>query len=136
MGKSHVTKWRMAQARNSEWQWNFWQGNAGTRRITCQLIGYQGCAALCVGLNNHQLELTPSRAHFELADKESPMSFDGRMTNGVMTGVVDDSGMKLPFRLDLAARIGPFPIHGRLSSRSGTFDQHNSNLAAPLAGCF
>jgi len=62
-----------------------------------------------------KLELTQSRVHFEPADKPDPhsvvmvppgpMSFDGRMTNGVMTGVVEDSGMKLPFRLDLAASI-------------------------------
>lgn len=62
-----------------------------------------------------KLQLTPSRVHFELADKPGPntmvmsqfvpLSFEGRMTNGVMTGVVEDSGKKLPFRLDLAARI-------------------------------
>ena len=62
-----------------------------------------------------KLELTSSRVRFEPADKPDPhsvvmvppgpLSFEGRMTNGVMTGLVDDSGMKLPFRLDLAARI-------------------------------
>jgi alpha-beta hydrolase superfamily lysophospholipase len=61
------------------------------------------------------LELTSARVHFELADKagphsvvmvpSGPLSFEGRMTNGVTTGVVEDSGMKLPFRLDWAARI-------------------------------
>jgi len=62
-----------------------------------------------------KLELTPSRVHFELADKagpgsgiwapSDPLSFEGRITYGVMTGVVEDCGMKRPFRLDLAARI-------------------------------
>lgn len=62
-----------------------------------------------------KLELTPSRVHFELAGQAGshsevlvppgPLSFEGRMTNGVMTGAVKDSRMKLPFRLDLAAGI-------------------------------
>jgi dienelactone hydrolase len=64
-----------------------------------------------------KLERTPSRVHFELADKPypysvltvppGPLSFDGRMTNGVITGVVEDSGRKLPFRLEWAAGIDP-----------------------------
>lgn len=53
------------------------------------------------------LELASSHLHFELADKDSLMSFDGQVTNGVMTGTMEDRGMKLPFRLDLTARIDP-----------------------------
>ncbi|MGH7953792.1 MAG: hypothetical protein ACREFE_17985, partial [Limisphaerales bacterium] len=53
------------------------------------------------------VELNPSRVHFELADKASPLSFEGQVTNGVMTGVVEDRGMRLPFRLDLMAKINP-----------------------------
>ena len=54
-----------------------------------------------------KLELNPSRVHFELADKADPLSFEGQVTNGVMTGVVEDSGMRLPFRLELMAKIDP-----------------------------
>ena len=62
-----------------------------------------------------RLELTQSHIRFALADKPgahslviappSPLSFDGQMTNGVMTGVVEDGVTKLPFRLDLTGRI-------------------------------
>jgi hypothetical protein len=58
-----------------------------------------------IGKPLDKLELTQSHAHFKLADKAYPLSFEGRVTNGAMTGVVEDSGMKLPFRLDLMARI-------------------------------
>src|SRR5215472_5707982 len=54
-----------------------------------------------------KLQLMPPRVRFELGDKPgpdtivmeqfAPLSFEGRMTNGVMTGVVEDSGKKLPF---------------------------------------
>ncbi|MDE3068378.1 MAG: alpha/beta fold hydrolase [Verrucomicrobiota bacterium] len=52
-----------------------------------------------------KLDMSASRIHFELADKARPLSFNGEVTNGVMTGVVEDRGMRLPFRLDLMAKI-------------------------------
>jgi len=54
-----------------------------------------------------KLELNPARVHFELADKASQLSFEGQVTNGVMTGLVEDRGKKLPFRLDLMAETDP-----------------------------
>jgi uncharacterized protein len=63
--------------------------------------------ALLIGKPLDKLDLTPSHVHFELADKACPLSFEGRVTNGVMTGMVQDSGMKLPLHLDLMARIDP-----------------------------
>lgn len=59
-----------------------------------------------------KLELTPPHVRFELADKDSPMSFDGQMTDGVMTGLVEDRGKKLAFRLDLTAKIDPSRFTG------------------------
>jgi pimeloyl-ACP methyl ester carboxylesterase len=60
-----------------------------------------------IGKPLDNLEFTPPHVRFELSDKDSPMSFDGEVTNGVMTGVVKDRGMKLAFRLELPARIDP-----------------------------
>jgi pimeloyl-ACP methyl ester carboxylesterase len=79
-----------------------------------------------------KLQLTPSRVHFEMADKPgpqtivmgpspSPLSFEGRMTNGVITGVVEDSGKKLPFRLDLAAKVEPARYVGNYQVAPGHF---------------
>jgi pimeloyl-ACP methyl ester carboxylesterase len=68
-----------------------------------------------------KLELTPSHVHFELADKAYPLSFEGRVTNGVMTGMVQDSGMKLPFHQDLVARIDPFIYVGNYEVGPGHF---------------
>ncbi len=68
-----------------------------------------------------KLELDPPHVHFELADKDSPMSFDGQVMNGVMTGVVEDRGMKLPFRLDLTARIDPSRYSGIYQAGPGHF---------------
>jgi pimeloyl-ACP methyl ester carboxylesterase len=71
--------------------------------------GDRGTMSISWPLEN--LELTPSRVHFEPADQGGlyapcgSLSFQGKMANGVITGVVDDGGMKLPFRLELAARI-------------------------------
>jgi pimeloyl-ACP methyl ester carboxylesterase len=58
------------------------------------------------------LELTPSHIHFKLTDKDNPASFDGRATNGVMTGIVQDHGMKLPFHLALMAQVDPSRYQG------------------------
>ncbi len=58
-----------------------------------------------VGKPLDKLKLNLSRVHFELADKASQFSFEGQATNGVMTGVVEDGGKKLPFRLDSMAKI-------------------------------
>jgi len=60
-----------------------------------------------MGKQLDKLELNPSRAHFELADKASQLSFEGQVTNGVMTGVVEERGKKFPFRLDLMAETDP-----------------------------
>lgn len=78
-----------------------------------------------------KLQLTPSRVNFELADKpglhsivmgrSSPLSFKGRMTKGMMTGVVEDSGKKLLFRLDLAARIDLSRYTGNYQVAPGHF---------------
>jgi alpha-beta hydrolase superfamily lysophospholipase len=84
---------------------------------TIDVVDWGDRFTLCADWPLVKLELTPSRVHFELADKagphsevmvpSGPLSFEGRMTNGVIIGVVEDSRMKmkLPFRLDLAARI-------------------------------
>jgi pimeloyl-ACP methyl ester carboxylesterase len=76
---------------------------------------------LLIGKPLDKLELTPSHVHFELADKDSPMSFDGQVTNGVMTGMVQDSGMKLPFHLDCMARIDPSRYAGNYQVGPGHF---------------
>src|SRR5439155_1899046 len=78
-----------------------------------------------------KLQLTPPRVHFEVADKPGPnsflmgtsshLSFEGRMTNGVMTGVVEDTGKKLPFRLDLATRIDLSRYTGNYQVAPGHF---------------
>ena len=68
-----------------------------------------------------KLELTPSHLHFELADIDSPLSFEGQVTDGVMTGVVQDRGMKLPFHLDLMARIDPSRYVGNYQVGPGHF---------------
>jgi pimeloyl-ACP methyl ester carboxylesterase len=74
-----------------------------------------------VGRPLDKLELTPPHVRFELADKDTPMSFDGQVTNGVMTGVVKDRGMKLPFRLDLTAKIDPSRYTGIYQAALGHF---------------
>lgn len=78
-----------------------------------------------------KLELTASHVHFELVNKADPhslvvvppgpLSFDGQVTNGVMTGVVKDSGMKSPFRLDLTGRIDPSRYAGIYQVGPGHF---------------
>ena len=77
-------------------------------------------------------ELTPPQVHFELADKDSPMSFDGQMTDGVMTGVVKDRGMKLPFRLNLTAKINPSRYAGNYQISAG----HFITISPYVAGLF
>ena len=74
-----------------------------------------------VGKPLDKLELNPSRVHFELADKASQLSFEGQITNGVMTGVVEDSGKKLPFRLDLMAKTDPSRYAGIYQVGPGHF---------------
>jgi pimeloyl-ACP methyl ester carboxylesterase len=76
---------------------------------------------LLIGKPLNKLELTPSHVHFELADKACPLSFEGRVTNGVMTGMVQDSGTKLPFHLDLMARIDPSGYVGNYQVGPGHF---------------
>ena len=86
---------------------------------------------VCMDWPLDKLQLTPSRVHFELADKpgphsivirgSGPMSFEGRMTNRVITGVVDDGGKKLPFRLDLAAKIDLSRYTGNYQAAPGHF---------------
>jgi len=79
-----------------------------------------------------KLQLTLSRVHFELADKRGPysrvagqsagsMSFEGSLTNGAMTGVVQDNGKKLPFRLDLTAKIDLSRYTGNYQVAPGHF---------------
>jgi pimeloyl-ACP methyl ester carboxylesterase len=74
-----------------------------------------------IGKPLDKLELNPSRVHFELADNANPLSFEGQVTNGVMTGVVEDRGMKLPFRLDLMAETDPSRYIGIYHVGSGHF---------------
>jgi dienelactone hydrolase len=69
----------------------------------------------------NKLKVTASHAQFELADKESPMAFDGWVTNGVLTGMVQDNGMKLRFHLALTARINPFRYGGHYQVGPGHF---------------
>ncbi len=93
---------------------HFWTTTNGTTG-TIDVVDWGDRFTLSADWPLDKMELTPSRMHFELADKagphsvvmvpSGPLSFEGRMTNGVMTGVVEESGMKLPFRLDLAASI-------------------------------
>lgn len=68
-----------------------------------------------------KLESTPSHVHFEPANEDNPMSFDGQATNGVMTGVVEDRGMKLPFRLEWMAKIDPSRYVGIYQVGRGRF---------------
>jgi hypothetical protein len=68
-----------------------------------------------------KVELSPARVHFELADNAGPLSFEGRVTNGVMTDVVDGRGMKLPFRMDLMASIKPSRYAGIYQIDPGHF---------------
>ncbi|MGA3283414.1 MAG: alpha/beta fold hydrolase [Verrucomicrobiota bacterium] len=68
-----------------------------------------------------KLELNPSRVHFELADKASQLSFEGQVTNGVMTGLVEDRGKKFPFRLDFVIKIDPSRYTGIYHVGSGHF---------------
>src|SRR5580698_10043790 len=58
-----------------------------------------------IGKPLEKLELNHSHAHFELASAANRLSFDGQITNGVITGVVEENGGKFPFRLDLIAKI-------------------------------
>jgi pimeloyl-ACP methyl ester carboxylesterase len=74
-----------------------------------------------IGKPLDKLELNPSRVHFELADKAGPLSFEGQVTHGVITGVVEDRGMKLPFRLDLMAKIDPSRYTGIYQVGPGHF---------------
>ena len=74
-----------------------------------------------IGKPLDQVELTPSHVHFELADKVNNLSFDGQVTNGVITGVVQDSQMKLPFHLDLVAKINPSRYAGIYQVGPGHF---------------
>jgi dienelactone hydrolase len=84
---------------------HFWATNNGTTG-TIDVIDMAMDTRL-VGRPLDKLKLNPSRVHFELADKASQLSFEGQVTNGVMTGVVEDGGRKLPFRLDSMAKINP-----------------------------
>ena len=79
-----------------------------------------------------KLELTPSHVHFELADKDCPLSFDGRVTNGVMTGMVQGGGMKLPFHLNLMARIDPSGYAGNYQVGPGHYVRIFPAPHAPL----
>ena len=82
---------------------HFWATNSettGTIDVTDMTVDTR-----LVGKPLDKLELNSSRVHFELADKTSQLSFEGEATNGVMTGVVEDGGQKLPFRLDSMAKI-------------------------------
>jgi uncharacterized protein len=60
-----------------------------------------------IGKPLEKVTLDPSHAHFELADRAGRLSFEGRVKDRAMNGVVEDKGMKLPFRLDLMATIDP-----------------------------
>jgi pimeloyl-ACP methyl ester carboxylesterase len=68
-----------------------------------------------------KLEFTVPRVHFELSDEGSPLSFDGRVTNDAITGVVQDRGMKLPFHLNLTTRIDPSRYVGNYQVGPGHF---------------
>src|ERR1044071_1771632 len=59
-----------------------------------------------------KLELSLSRVHFESVNKAGRLSFEAQVTNGVMTGMVEERGEKLPFRLDLIAEIDPAQFVG------------------------
>src|SRR5439155_14003183 len=54
-----------------------------------------------------KLELTQSRVHFEVSDNAVRFSFEGRITNGVITGMVEERGKKFPMRLDWFAKTDP-----------------------------
>jgi uncharacterized protein len=58
------------------------------------------------------LELNLLRTRFELVSKASHLSFEGSVTKGVMTGVVEESGKSFPFRLDLIAKVDPAQFIG------------------------
>jgi hypothetical protein len=68
-----------------------------------------------------KLELTSLHMHFELADKDSPMSFDGPVANSVMNGVMEDCGMKLPFHLYWMTKIDPSEYTGNYQVGPGHF---------------
>ena len=75
-----------------------------------------------IGRPLHKVEAPPlPQLRFELADKDNPMSFNGWVTNGVMTGTVEDRGMKLPFRLDLTAKIDASRYAGSYQVGPGHF---------------
>ena len=80
-----------------------------------------------------KLESNPSHVHFELADETGSLSFDGQMTNGVMAGVVEDRGMKLPFRLDSVAKIEPSQYAGIYQVGPGHFIRMAPGIASLLS---
>jgi pimeloyl-ACP methyl ester carboxylesterase len=59
-----------------------------------------------------RLDLNRSRVHFELFDKASQLSFEGKVTDAVMTGVVEERGRKFPLRLDWMAKTEPSRYEG------------------------
>lgn len=93
--------------------------NGTTGTIDVIDMGDKSTAAMGEPLD--KVELDPSGVHFELPEKAGPLSFEGRVTNGVMTGGVENGGMKLPFRLDLMARIDPSRYAGIYQVGPGHF---------------
>ena len=77
-----------------------------------------------------KLELNPSRVHFELVDKASQLSFEGKVTNAVMTGVVEERGRKFPLRLDWMAKTDPSRYAGVYQVGPKHFIKIGTNMAS------
>lgn len=74
-----------------------------------------------IGKPLDKLELSQGRTHFELANKTGSFSFEGQITNGVMTGVVKAGEDKFPFRLDRIVKIDPSRYSGVYQVAAGHF---------------
>jgi pimeloyl-ACP methyl ester carboxylesterase len=114
--------------------------NGTTGTIDVMDLGDHFTLALAWPLNT--LELSPSRVHFELANHRGPQSFvewldgplpfEGQMTNGVITGVVEDGGKKLSFRLNWMGEIDPSRYKGIYQVAPGHFISIMTKAYPPL----
>src|SRR5437762_678204 len=80
-----------------------------------------------------KLELNPSRVHFEVPDNATRFSFEGQITNGVITGMVEERGKKFPMRMDWFAKTDPSRYAGIYRVGPGHFIRIGTNMISLFA---